>query len=121
MPIISTVDHACKEVHAIVVGPVSYADIEAHLMQERRWQGLPYPELIDARGAGLLLTPADVRRIVALLRKLGKGSHLGRTAVVVSSDYALGFIRTVEMMVEDVCEVKPFLDERQAREWLAGE
>jgi hypothetical protein len=86
-----------------------------------RWQGFPYPELIDARGTGLLFPHADVRRIVALLRKLGKESHPGRTAVAVPSDYALGLIRVIEMTVEDVCQADPFLDEQEARAWLAGE
>jgi hypothetical protein len=57
MLIISTMDHARKEMHAIASGPVNYADVEAHLLQERRWQGLPYPRLIDARARGYSLPP----------------------------------------------------------------
>jgi len=121
MPIIATVDHARREVHAIAVGPVSYDDIERHLLQERRWESLPYREFIDARGAGPTFTPADVRRIVGVLRSLSGESPLGRTAIVVSSDYAFGLLRMLEMLVEDVCHVKPFLDEREARIWLATE
>jgi hypothetical protein len=121
MPIIATVDHARREVHAVAVGPISYEDVERHLSQERHSQGLPYREFIDARSAGLTFTPADVRRIVVLLRELGQESKLGPTAVVLSSAYAFGLIRMLEMLIEDVCEVKPFLDEQEARIWLARE
>jgi hypothetical protein len=121
MPIIVTVDHARREVHAIAVGPVSYEDIERHLLQERNWKSLSYRELIDARGAGPTFAPADVRRIVEVLRNLSREAPLGRTAIVVSSDYAFGLLRMLEMLVEDVCHVRPFLDEQEARIWSATE
>ncbi len=88
-------------------------------MQERQWQGLSYPELVDARGAGIEFTPSEVREVVELLRQLGTESRLGPTAVLVSSDAAFGIIRMLEMLVEDVCEIKPFRDEPEARAWLA--
>ena len=120
MPIVFTVDHQRREVHSIAIGPVTFESVRSHLMQERQWQGLSYPELIDARGAGIEFTPPEVREVVDLLRRLGTESRLGPTAVLVSSDAAFGIISMLEMLVEDVCEIKPFRDESEARAWLAS-
>jgi hypothetical protein len=34
--------------------------------------------------------------------------------------YTFGFIKMIEMMVEDVWQIKPFLDEQEAQAWLAS-
>jgi hypothetical protein len=120
VPIVFTVDHERREVHSIAIGPVTFESIRTHLMQEKHWRGLTYPELVDARGAGIDFTPSEVREVVELLRNLGAESRLGPTAVLVSSDAAYGIIRMLEMLVEDVCEIKPFRDESEARAWLAS-
>ena len=65
-----------------------------------------------------MLTPADVRRIVELLRSLSRESKLGRTAILVSTDYAYGLMRMLEMLVEDVCQIRVFREEQEARAWL---
>ena len=120
MPIIFTVDHTRQEVRATAVGPITFEDVRAHLAQERQWEGLTYPELVDARPAAISLSPTEVREIVDLLRKLAITSHLGRTAVLVASDYQFGVARMLEALVEDVCEIKPFRDEGEAHLWLTG-
>lgn len=120
MPIISNIDHERREVHAIAVGPVTYADVEEHILQQQRLGSVPYREFLDGRGAGLSLSPAEIRRIVELLRTLSKEGPLGRTAVLVPSDYAFGMVRMLEMLLEDVFELRPFRDEHEARAWLAG-
>jgi hypothetical protein len=51
---------------------------------------------------------------------LASESRLGPTAVLVSSDEAFGIIHMLEMLVEDVCEVKSFRDEAAARAWFAS-
>jgi hypothetical protein len=119
MPIILNVDHERKEVDAVAVGPVGYADLVSHLLTERNFQGLAYNEFVDARGAGFLWTADEARRIVALIRGFSQESKFGPTAVLVSSDAAFGMIRLLEALVEDVAEIKPFRDEREARAWLA--
>lgn len=118
MPIILDVDHNRREVHSVALGPVSYADVENHLLTERHFGGLAYKELIDARGAGIVFTPAQARKIVELLRSLGRSSGLGPTAVLVDNDLAFGAMLIVEALTEDVAEVKPFRDETEARKWL---
>jgi hypothetical protein len=121
MPITLHIDHGHNEVHAVATGPIRYADIEKHLLTERNFQGLAYKELVDARDATLLfsLSPAEIRSIVILVRTLSKQSKLGPTAVLVSDDYAYGAMRVLEMLLEDVAEIKPFRDEQKARAWLA--
>jgi hypothetical protein len=121
MPILLSVDHKRKEVDAVAIGPVTYADVENHLMMERHFKGLAYREFIDARGTGSLLTPAEIRQIVGVIRRLGQESTLGPTAILVSSDIAFGIVRMLEMLVEDVAKIKPFRDEKEARAWLATE
>ena len=66
--IMLSVDHERKEVDAVAIGPVTYADVENHLLTERYFGGLPYKEFIDARCVGILFTlsrrPTN-RRVVA--------------------------------------------------------
>ena len=81
MPIIMSVDHERKLVNAIAIGPVSFSDVENHLLMERQFGGLTYKELVDARGAGIAFTPTEIRQIVALIRTLGQKSKLGPSAV----------------------------------------
>lgn len=120
MPIVVNVDHKRQQVDSLAIGPVSYADVENHLLMERHFGGLPYKELVDARGAGFSFTPAEARRIADLLRSLGQKSKLGPTAVLVDNDVAFGVMRMLEALTEDVAEIKPFRDEAEARDWLAS-
>jgi hypothetical protein len=53
-----------------------------------------------------------------MLRWLGERTRLGPTAVVVDSDLAYGIVRMVEILVQDVCLVKPFRDKLDAELWL---
>lgn len=121
MPIIVDVDHEHKEVRAVALGPVSYADVKNHLLTERNFGGLSYRELIDARGAGLVFTSSETRQIVELLRNMGRDSGLGPTAVLIDNDVAFAVVRTLEALTEDVAEVKPFWSEAEARNWLLGQ
>jgi len=119
MPIIMNVDHERKEVDAVAIGPISYADAVNHLGAERHFEGLAYREFVDARGAGFQWTPVEIRRIVAMIRSLGQESKLGPTAILVSTDVAFGMMRMLEVLLEDIAEVRPFRDEQEARDWLA--
>jgi hypothetical protein len=121
MPIILNVDHERKEVHCVAVGPISFADVESHLASEKHFEGLAYKEFVDARGAGISFTPAEIRKIVDLLRGMARQSKLGPSAILVSGDLAYGILRMIEALVEDVCDIKPFRDEATARAWLAAQ
>jgi hypothetical protein len=118
MTISYSIDRDRAYMHTVAEGRVDFADVRAHLEDERRDQGLAYGEVIDARNAALDLSPAEVRQIVALLRELGKRHALGPSAVLVSTDFAFGMLRMLETLVEDVCAIRPFRSEDEAREWL---
>ena len=118
MAITATYDHRARRITARATGLVTIEEIRDHLEEERQEPGLAYSELVDARGAIPDFVPADARVIVALLRWLGERTKLGPTAVVVDTDFAFGITRMVEMLVEDVCVVKPFRNEREAERWL---
>ena len=120
MPITMSVDHGRNQVDAVALGRITYGDVEKHLLQERCFKGLAYREFIDARRAGLAfaLYPSEIRQIVALIRSLSNESKFGPTAVLVPNDFAFGIIYMLAILVEDVAEIKPFLDEQQAQAWL---
>jgi hypothetical protein len=119
MSITATYDHVHRRVLARAEGPVTVEQIRDHLEDERQEPGLAYSELIDARAAVPELAAADIRVLVALLRWLGERTNLGPTAVLVDTEFQFGITRMVEMLVEDVCQVKPFRSESDARRWLA--
>ena len=123
MPIIiRVVDREHNEVEAVASGPIGYAEVEKHLLEERTMEGLTYKEFIDARDAALVfaLSPTEIRQIVGLVRSLSQQSKFGPTAVLVSTDFAYGIRRAMEMLLEDVTNVRPFRHENLARSWLAS-
>ena len=123
MPIlIRSIDREHRELEAVASGPINYEQIEKHLIEERNIQGLAYKEFVDARDADLVfaLSPLEIRQIVALIRTLCKQSAFGSTAVLVATDFAFGIMRAMEMLLDDVAEIRPFREERLARSWLAS-
>lgn len=99
---------------------ITLEDVLAHLEEERLAIGLSYSELIDARGYVPAFSSAQVRTIVAVLRRLAENSRLGPTAVIVDTDMGYGMLRMLEMLVEDVCAVRPFRRQEEAEQWLVA-
>jgi hypothetical protein len=121
MPIrIISIRHDTKELEAEAFGPIHYREIEKHLTEERFVGGLTYKEFIDARDARLsfFVSPFEIRQIVKLIHDLGKQSKFGRTAVLVSTEFNAGIMHAMGMLVEDVAELVPFMNEEEARSWL---
>ena len=118
MPISHSIDHERRYMLATATGPIALEEVRSHLLDERFEGGLGYPELIDARAAEPNWSSAQAREIVELLTALGRESALGPTAVVISSDLAFGMMRMLEILLEDVCIVKPFRDRDAAEKWL---
>ena len=112
------VDHEHREVNAVAMGSVTYAHAHAHMKRELREHARGYRKYVDFRGAGIQISLAEIRQIVEQLREVAQKKKLGPTAVVVSSDQAYGMMRMLEMLVEDVCEIRPFREEAEARAWL---
>lgn len=119
MGITMTVDHARRCVLVRAAGTIALDDIRAHLEEERLAAGLPYGELIDGRGCRPSVSPEDVRAIVDTLRRLGRGSRLGPTAVIVDSDVEYGMLRMLGLLMDGVCAIQPFRRQEEADQWLA--
>jgi hypothetical protein len=119
---IRSIDHERHEIDAVAWGPIHYLQIEKHLLEERNVGAISYKEFIDARDAGVAFagSPSEIRHIFALVRSLGRQSKFGPTAVLVSTDFALGIMRAMEVLLEDVADIRPFFDEKLARSWLAS-
>ncbi len=115
----TTVDHAQRRVFVTADGPITLDDIRKHLEAERIEVGLSYTELIDARDYIPAFSPEEVRTIVEILRRMGKESKLGPTAVIVDTDFGFGMLRLLEFLVADVCEVRPFRKREEAEKWLS--
>jgi hypothetical protein len=118
MPIAYTVDRARQRLFTVAQGSVTYPEVVAHLDKERDDNCLPLTELIDATQATAVLSAAEVRLIVDRLRNLGRDNALGQTAVVTGDDISYGMMRMLEILVQDVCNVRPFRDRGKAEEWL---
>jgi hypothetical protein len=120
MPFTFSLDRDNARVSAVANGSITYGDIVRHLEDERRRGGLPYAELIDARGARPDFTSEDVRQIVDWLRSAASRGALGPTAVVVDSDVAYGMLRMLETLLDDAVQLRPFRSMDAAQAWLAG-
>jgi len=118
MPISYSIDRAHRRLFTVAEGPVTFSDIMVHLEKERNDNGLPFMELIDATRATAAFNAADVRRIVDQLRNLGRNNALGPTAILTGDEVSYGMMRMLEMMVADVCDVRPFRSRSKAEEWL---
>jgi len=114
------VDTERNEVTTIAEGTVTLDELRAHLHREKSDSAVPYRKLIDARNAVVRLSSSELQQIVELLRSLARSRRLGPTAVVVSTDVAYGFLRMLQILVEDVCVVQPFRDLAAATLWLKG-
>lgn len=118
MAITCSIDHDRRYMVAIASGEITWKDVRSHLHEEYLAGGLRYAELIDGRAALPIWSSAQAHEIVALLTTFGRESALGPTAVVVSSDFAFGMLRMLEILLEGVCLVKPFHDYAVAEQWL---
>ncbi len=120
MPITFSIDYPKRQLNALAVGPIGFPEMEAHLIEERKAHGLSYREFVDARQAVPKVSAAETRRFIALILELAQENDLGRTAVLVSTDFAFGLVMMVTYMVSDVCEIRPYRDEQEAKAWLAS-
>lgn len=118
MPVIVAVDHDRREVNVVAVGPVTFADALSHLEHEARGGGLGYRKFVDARGAGVLVTAEENFEIAERMRAYSREIQIGPVAFVVSSDAAFDAITVLAELVENVCVMAVFRDEREARAWL---
>jgi hypothetical protein len=117
--IVNHLDHDRKRMTVTAEGQITLADIRAHLDYEQSEGGLAYPELIDGLQAAPAFSAGDVRRLVSWLEGYAREGTLGPTAIVVSTPFAYGMMRMLDLLVEDFCEIRPFYSQDEAELWLA--
>ncbi len=122
MPFILQVDHESGKARATATGVVTLEEIRSHLDEEFRRSGLAYRELIDATGATLAISAQEAWNVVELLRSYGRTGALGPTAVIVADELSYGMCRMIGILLDDVCELRPFRasDRAAAEQWLAA-
>ena len=57
--------------------------------------------------------------MILVVRRLAVKVGVRATAIVVDSELAYGMLRMLEILVEDVCSIRPFRDHEKAEQWLA--
>jgi hypothetical protein len=120
MPLITGVDHKRREVTVQAIGPVSVDDVREHVQHVKREGGLVYPRLVESRGAGIPADPDDFQKLADMLRELSLEGAIGPAAIIVSTDADVERMRVLEGMLTNICEVKGFRNEADARAWLRG-
>lgn len=105
----------------VASGPITRADILAHLEKERDAGILPFARMADAREMRPEFDAADVQDVVMWIRAAAPAPSLGPTAVVVGSDAAFGLIRMFQMRLEEEALVRPFRDHETAERWLQSQ
>jgi hypothetical protein len=120
MPITFTVDHGRHRTRAVATGSVTFDEVREHLLEEREEHGLRYPEIIGATHSTVTFSGEEARAIVRMIRDLAAAGAFGPTAVIVSDDVSYGMMRMIEMLLGDVCAVRPFRAAEASRiqDWL---
>jgi hypothetical protein len=120
VPVIVSIDHDHFEVNVVAIGPVTFADALHQLEHEVRLGGLAYRKFVDVRGAGVLVSREENVEIAERMRAYSRDVQLGPVAFVVSSEAASEAIHVLIELVENVCEMRVFRGEREARTWLSA-
>ena len=122
MPIVLDVDHPNQGAHAVATGVITLEEIRSHMEEEFRRSGLAYRELIDASGARLAISAQEAWSVMELLRSYGRKGALGPTAIIVADELSYGMCRMIGILLDDVCELRPFRasDRAAAEQWLAA-
>lgn len=120
MPFSTDIDHALRRIHTVATGPLTFADMKAHLEMAAAAGAAAYPELIDARGATVSesATLDEVRRAALYLKGMALSGPLGRVAVVADVERTFGLLRQLAIMAGDACRIEPFREPAEARVWL---
>jgi L-2-hydroxyglutarate oxidase LhgO len=101
MPVTFEVDHATQRVMVTATGDVRVEDMAA-LVAQLAGQGVfGYGQRFDARGAAILLTAEETRRIVPLIARLREEHGQARTAFIADSDVSFGMARMYATLSAD--------------------
>jgi hypothetical protein len=101
MPITFEVDHAAQRVLATATGDIRIEDMVAYVSKLAALNVYAYATRFDARGAVVLLTAEETRRIVPLIARLRQEHGHARTAFVADSDVSFGMARMYATLSAD--------------------
>ena len=100
MPVTYTVDRERRIVRTTVTGPVATDEFVPYLEALDREGLVSWPQLVDARGATLRITPEDVRRFVFLIDGLRTRHGTARSAFITDDDATYGMLRMYSALGE---------------------
>lgn len=93
MPITFDVDHDAQRVRVVATGDIRIEDMVALVTRLGEQRCLGYAQRFDARGAALLLSAEEMRRLVPLMARLRDEHGEARTAFITDSDVSFGMAR----------------------------
>lgn len=101
MPITFEIDHGTQRVMITATGDIRIEDMVALLTKLAESRAFAYSQRFDARGAAILLTAEETRRIVPLVARLREEHGQSRTAFIADSDVSFGMARMYATLSAD--------------------
>ena len=93
MPIAFEIDHATQRVMVTATGDLRIEDMAALVNRLAELRVFSYAQRFDARGAAVVLSAEEVRRLVPLVGRLREEHGQARTAFIADSDVSFGMAR----------------------------
>ena len=101
MPIAFEIDHAAQRVMVTATGDIRIEDMAALVNRLAELCVLSYSQRFDARGAALVMSAEQMRRIVPLIGRLREEHGPARTAFIADSDVSFGMARMYATLSAD--------------------
>lgn len=102
MPITFEVDHEAKRVYAMGSEAITVEDMVGLVLALAEQRCFAYPQCFDARGAAIVMTAEDTRRMVPLVARLRAEHGHARTAFIADSDVSFGMARMYASLAVEV-------------------
>ena len=101
MPIAFEIDHAAQRVMVTATGDIRIEDMAALVNRLAELRVFSYAQRFDARGAAVVMSAEEMRRIVPLIGRLREEHGPARTAFIADSDVSFGMARMYATLSAD--------------------
>ncbi len=101
MPIAFEIDHGAQRVLVTATDEIRIEDMVALVTRLAELRALGYAQRFDARGALVMLTAEETRRLVPLVARLREEHGQSRTAFIADSDVSFGMARMYATLSAD--------------------
>jgi hypothetical protein len=118
MRIYSDIDEQRERVTVTFIDKLNLYDIIEMVSTSGKARVLHFPLLADVRQAEMAVREEDLSAFEKLIRALADESRLGRTAVVLNRAADLPIIERLAGIAANWCDIRGFLDQAEAEEWL---